>query len=110
LFLTAVVLPAAVLPGCAVGPDVTPTYEALERGLRWQCQGSPDADLCARQKYLDLQERRRRQLLLNECAVSYGWTPRERRSDECRNALEPQTIECRHVFGTMTCTIAEDRS
>ena len=58
--------------GCAVAPDVQPTDEALDRGLRSKCQDSPDRDICVRQRFLARQQRGRRQLTLNECAVTYG--------------------------------------
>jgi len=101
-------LAALALSGCAVAPGTTPTYEALDRGFRWQCEGSPDPDVCVRHKYLALQERRARQLTLNECAVTYGMVARARQAEPCRNAPEPQAIECRTLLGTMTCTIGQD--
>jgi hypothetical protein len=106
--VTLALLAAATLAGCAAAPEVRPTYEALERGFRWQCEGSPDPGICVHHKFLALQERRARQLTLNECAVSYGWVARARQGEQCRNAPEPQKIECRTLFGTMTCTIADE--
>jgi hypothetical protein len=102
-----VAIAAAALAGCAAGPETTPTYEALERGFRWQCEASPEPDICVRQKFLALQERRGRQLVLNECAVSRGWAGREHDNAPCRSAPQPQTIVCRELLGTMTCTIAD---
>jgi hypothetical protein len=101
-------LAAVTLAGCAAAPDVQPTYAALDRGFRSQCQDAPDREICVRQKFLALQERRRRQLALNECAVKYGWTARTHWGAQCRNAPEPQKVVCRTLFGTMTCTIADD--
>jgi hypothetical protein len=106
--IAAALLAAATLQGCAVAPDIAPTYEALERGFRWQCQDSVDQDICVHHKFLALQERRARQLTLNECAVSYGWVARAKQGAACRDAPAPQAIECRDVFGTMTCTIADE--
>jgi len=108
LFPIAALLAAATLQGCAVAPDVAPTYEALERGFRWQCQASAEQDICVHHKFLALQERRARQLMLNECAVSHGWVAREHQGAGCGEAPAPQAIECRKVFGTMTCTIADE--
>ena len=108
LFPIAALLAAATLQGCAVAPDVAPTYDALERGFRWPCQVSAEQDICVRHKFLALQERRARQLALNECAVSYGWVARAKQGAGCRDALAPRAIECRKVLGTMTCTIADE--
>jgi hypothetical protein len=83
LFPIAALLAAATLQGCAVAPDIAPTYDALERGFRWQCQASAEQDSCVHHKFLALQERR-------------------------RDAPAPQAIDCRKVFGTTTCTIAEE--
>ena len=58
--------------GHRIAPDVQPTDEALDRGLRSKCQDSPDRDICVRQRFLARQQRGRRQLTLNECAVTYG--------------------------------------
>ena len=77
MFPIAAVLAASTLQGCAAAPDTVPTYEALERGFRWQCQTSPEPDVCVHHKFLALQERRARQLTLNECAIAYGRAPRE---------------------------------
>jgi hypothetical protein len=60
-----------------------------------------------RQKFLALRDRRRRQLALNDCAVDRGWAGREHDSAQCRSAPQPQTIVCRELLGTMTCTIAD---
>ena len=102
------VLCVATLAGCAAAPEVKPTYEALERGFRWQCEDAPDPQVCVHHKFLALQERRARQLTLNECAVTYGFVARARQGEGCRNAPEPETIECRTLLGSMTCTIADD--
>jgi hypothetical protein len=103
----AVAIAASALAGCAAGPETAPTYEALERGFRWQCEASPEPDVCVRQKFLALQERRARQVALNECALNRGWAGREHDSAQCRSAPQPQTIVCREWLGTMTCTIAD---
>ncbi|HEY2190448.1 MAG TPA: hypothetical protein VGH48_17975 [Caldimonas sp.] len=88
-------------------PETAATYEAYERGFRWQCEAWPEPDVCVRQKFLALQERRSRQLVLNECAVNRGWAGREHDNAQCRSAPEPQTIVFRELLGTMTCTVAD---
>src|SRR5450432_3757346 len=81
---------ALSLAACATSPDTTPTYLAVDRGLRWQCQGAPDLGICVQQRYLALQERHRRVLVQNECAVTRGWRTREHDSMQCRTAPAPQ--------------------
>ena len=109
MFPIAAVLAASTLQGCAAVPDTVPTYEALERGFRWQCQTSPEPDVCVHHKFLALQERRARQLTLNECAIAYGRAPRAKQDAQCSDAPAPQTIACRKLFGTTTCTIVDDK-
>ncbi|HEY2190444.1 MAG TPA: hypothetical protein VGH48_17955 [Caldimonas sp.] len=46
-------------------------------------------------------------MALNDCAVDRGWAGREHDSAQCRSAPQPQTIVCRELLGTMTCTIAD---
>jgi hypothetical protein len=99
---------ALSLAACAASPDTTPTYRAVDRGLRWQCQDAPDLDICVQQRYLALQERRRRVLLQNECAVTRGWRTREHDSLQCRMAPAPQTLTCRSLLGVLNCTLQDD--
>jgi hypothetical protein len=99
---------ALALAACATHPDATPTYLAVDRGLHWQCHDSPDPGICVQQRYLALQERHRRVLLQNECAVTRGWRTRDHDSLQCRTAPAPQTLTCRSLLGVLTCTLDDD--
>ena len=102
------VIAALGLAACATGPDTKSTYLAVDRGLRWQCQDAPAPGTCVQQKYLALQERHRRVLLQNECAVTRGWRTREHDSLQCRTAPAPQTLTCRRLLGVLTCTLDDE--